>query len=41
MLRRWSSLKIEVKVSIVALIVTVVLGLGAVVQTYLANKTEK
>lgn len=38
MLRRWSSLKIEVKVSIVALIVTVVLGLGAVVQTYLANK---
>jgi hypothetical protein len=38
MLTRWRSLKTEVKVSIVAVIVTVVLGIGAAVQTYLANK---
>ena len=38
MLTRWRSLKTEVKVSIVAIIVTVVLGIGAAVQTYLVAK---
>jgi hypothetical protein len=36
--RRWSSLKTEVKVSIVALMVTAVLGVGTLVLTYLVNK---
>jgi hypothetical protein len=38
MLRRWSSLKTEVKVSIVAVLVTAVVGVGTLVQAYLADK---